>query len=174
MLPGGTPQPVEHRGPIRAFRRRLYQDGFATGAVELAQRGIELPRIGLRIARHAQPIVDALIGPREGEHRDLVSQPLYLAIELMGGDEPRWRARRVVALEAAGMARRSNRFLPDLRAKRFLELLPGDMSGPQEHRRIAGEIGDPGLAADLRGTALEPQADIAAKVRRPVARVGRR
>src|SRR5260221_10990067 len=169
MLPGGTPQPVEHRGPIRAFRWRLDQDGFAAAAVELAQRGIELPRIGLRIARHAQPIVDALVGPREGEPRDLVSQPLNLAVELMRRHQSRRRARRVVALEAAGMPRRRLGLLLDGDTKRRFELALRDMPGPEQYRRIARKIEDRGLDADLGRAAFEHHVDIGAEIREHMA-----
>src|SRR5688572_29738629 len=50
-------EPIAHRAPRRRRRRRLDQDALAVGAVELAQRRVQTLRVGLRVARHAQPEV---------------------------------------------------------------------------------------------------------------------
>ena len=57
-----TFEPVLDRGPLRCFGRRFDEDRFAAGAVELAERGVETLGVGGGVARHAEPVVDALIG----------------------------------------------------------------------------------------------------------------
>src|SRR5262245_24217312 len=99
----GALQAVAHSGPFDRLRRRLDQDALAARGIELAQRGVQPLRVGLRLARHAQPIVDALVGPRESEHRDAVLQGGNLFVQLVRGHEPRRRARRVVFLQSSGM-----------------------------------------------------------------------
>src|SRR5688572_21314945 len=58
----GALQAVAHRAPFRSLGRGLDQDALAAGRIELAQRGIKALRVRLRLARHAQPVVDALVG----------------------------------------------------------------------------------------------------------------
>src|SRR6185503_21247099 len=69
-LLAGPLQAVSHCCPFGRIGRRLDQDLLAAGAVQLAQRGVELLRIRLRVARHAQPEVHALVGSGKRQHRD--------------------------------------------------------------------------------------------------------
>src|SRR6185295_3645406 len=108
ILAAGALQAIAHRSPFQRLGGRLDQDFVAARGVELAQRGVELLGVRMRIARHAQPVVDALVGPREGEHRHLFVEARDLLVEVVRGYEPRRSARRVVALEAPGMTRRSS------------------------------------------------------------------
>src|SRR5688572_24558039 len=61
----GALQAVAHRAPFRSLGRRLDQDALAASRIELAQRSVEPLRVRPRLARHAQPVVDALVGARE-------------------------------------------------------------------------------------------------------------
>src|SRR4029079_4236462 len=104
-------QAVKDGGPRRAAGGPCDEALLSLLAVQLAQRCIELLRIAGGVARHAQPEIHALVGTRECEHGHLIADACDLPGELARGDEERRRARRVMALEPAGMSRRRLAFL---------------------------------------------------------------
>src|SRR5262249_38138729 len=71
----GALQAIRDRGPFRAFGRCFDQDLLAAGGIQLAQRRVELVCVSRGVARHAQPIVDALVRTRERQHGNSFLQP---------------------------------------------------------------------------------------------------
>src|SRR5436190_2671059 len=173
ILPAGALEPVQHRYPFARRRRRLDQDRFAAGAIQLAQRAVEPVLVRVRIARHAQPVIHSLVWPRERQHRHFIVPLGDLAIELMRRHQPRRRARRVMALEPAGMARSSGAFLR-YRADDRGDVGAGDAAGPQEHGLCARKIDNGGLDADVARSAFQHAIDVAAQILAHVRRRGRR
>src|SRR6185503_18484990 len=170
----GAPKAISHGRPLGRLGRRLDQDALAAGAVELAQRGVQALCVRLRLARHAQPIVDALVGPREGEHRDFRLELGDRLVETVRRDQSRRRARRVVALEPARMPWRGGGLIQDFFAEDFSDLLARNMPGPQQRRRGARKIDDSGLDAHFARPAFEHEVDVLAQILAHVRRGRRR
>src|SRR6185503_11456078 len=142
ILAAGALQAIAHRSPFQRLGGRLDQDFVAARGVELAQRGVELLGVRMRIARHAQPVVDALVRSRKSEHRHFFLEARDLLVEVVGRHEPRRRARCVVALEPARVTRRCSAFLQHRASESLFKVLLGNAAWTKQRGRGAGEIHD--------------------------------
>ena len=155
---------------------RLDQDAVGAFGIELAQRGIEVARVRLRIGGQRKALAAGGQGADREQLRVLILAPAAVGAhhQFRACHQFGRRARRVVRAQCARHARAGRRGAArDRAAQRGADRLDADLPRAQDPRQLTAEVHDGRLDADRARAAIEHERKFVAELLAHMLRRGR-